>query len=119
MSIMNFAKTSLRNLFSKPVTRNYPYEPRTYQDRTRGHIQIHIEDCIFCGLCMRKCPADALTVVRNDKTWTINRFGCIQCGACVECCPKKCLSMAQTYTSPEAQKTAEVFKQPEKPDIAN
>ncbi|MHB1484278.1 MAG: 4Fe-4S dicluster domain-containing protein [Saccharofermentanales bacterium] len=111
MNIMNFTKTILHNLFMRPVTRPYPATPRIYQDRTRGHIRIDIETCIFCSLCEKKCPVSVITVKRDEKSWEIERLGCIQCGACVEVCPVKCLYMMQTYTQPDAQKPFDKFYQ--------
>ena len=86
-----FAKTVLKNLFSKPATTAYPFVPKEYPARSRGHVEIHIDDCIMCGMCMRSCPPGAIEVKRAENTWTINRFDCVQCGYCVEKCPKKCL----------------------------
>lgn len=115
MNIMNFTKTVLGNLVSKPATRNYPFEPRNYPPRTRGKIGIEINTCIFCGICSKKCPTNAIAVDRNARTWSIERFGCIQCGYCVESCPKKCLTMLQAYTEPGAEKTVEVIQGPPAP----
>ncbi|WP_082903475.1 4Fe-4S dicluster domain-containing protein [Christensenella timonensis] len=111
MNIMNFTKTVMRNLFSKPATRNYPAVPRVYPERTRGQISIDIGDCIFCGLCARKCPTDAITVDRAQKNWAIERFGCIQCASCVESCPKKCLHMLTAYPQPAGEKYEDNFAQ--------
>ena len=51
-----FAHTALKNLFSKPATTGYPFEPVKYPERMRGHVQIKIEDCISCGLCAEEYP---------------------------------------------------------------
>lgn len=84
-----------RNLFSRPVTRNYPYERRPDFPGVRGRLMIDGEKCIFCGMCMRKCPSNAITVTRKpEASWQFDRFRCIVCGACVEGCPKKCLRLA-------------------------
>lgn len=109
---MSFAKIALKNLFSKPVTTSYPVEPKTYPERTRGHVEISIDDCILCGLCMRSCPPGAIQVKRQESEWTINRFDCIQCGYCVEKCPKKCLSIVPGYTIPEPEKSVTVVTKP-------
>ena len=84
-----FAGTVIRNLFSKPCTTGYPFEPAQYPERMRGHVEICVEDCISCGLCARSCPPGALQVDRAAGTWTINRFDCVQCGNCVNVCPQK------------------------------
>ncbi len=111
MNIMNFTKVVIKNLFDKPVTRAYPYKKREYPDRTRGKIDIDIDSCIFCGICSRKCPTGAIEVKRDEKSWSIERFGCIQCGYCTESCPKKCLSMNQNYTEPDAKKITDIYTQ--------
>lgn len=94
---LGFAKTVLKNLVSKPATTAYPFVPKEYPERTRGHVEINIDDCIMCGMCMRSCPPGAIEVKRAENLWTINRFDCVQCGYCVEKCPKKCLSIVPGY----------------------
>lgn len=110
--IMNFTGTVLKNLFSKPVTINYPAEPMEYPERSRGHIEIDIDDCVLCGLCSRSCPSGALTVDRAAGKWSIDRFDCVQCGYCVEKCPKSCLSIVPGYQEPLPNKTVDVFEKP-------
>jgi len=95
--------TIMKNLFSKPATRNYPYVVREDFEGARGKIDISIEDCIFCGICSRKCPVDCINVSKADATWEIDPYKCITCNSCVESCPKKCLTMNK-------QRTASVYK---------
>ncbi len=86
------AKALMAGLFGRPTTVPHT-EKAPSAHALRGHIENEIELCIFCGICQKKCPTDAITVVREHKEWAIERFRCIQCGACTESCPKKCLSM--------------------------
>ena len=90
----------------------YPVVPREWQERTRGQIGIREEDCIVCGICAKKCPANAITVDRNKRTWTIERMQCIQCNCCVEVCPKTCLTMENQYTEPGTEKVVHTFEIP-------
>lgn len=121
--IMGFTGTVLKNLFSKPATTSYPATPREYPERSRGHVENQIADCIFCGLCMRSCPPGAIKVDRNAGTWSINRFDCVQCGYCTEKCPKKCLHMVPGYQQPADAKSIDIMTKPaqepetEKPEI--
>ncbi len=108
----------MKHLFKKPSTKMYPVIAREWQERTRGSIGIREEECILCGMCSRKCPTDAITVDRQDATWTIERMQCIQCGHCVEVCPKKCLDMLQAYTTPNTEKVVDVVNVPVKPKAA-
>ena len=109
---MPFAGTMLKNLFSKPVTTSYPAKPAVYPERSRGHVEIVIDQCIMCGLCSRNCPPRAITVDRAAGTWTINRFDCVQCGYCTEVCPKKCLTITPGYQTPGAEKKEAVYHKP-------
>lgn len=105
--IMSFAGHAISNLLHKPVTRT---EKNEFTERTRGSVAINVDDCLFCGMCARKCPSDAITVDRAEKTWTIDRMGCVQCSNCVNSCPKKCLFMDRHYTAPAAVKTVDTFR---------
>lgn len=109
---LTFTKEVMKNLFSKPATTEYPFVPREYPERTRGHVEVNIDDCIMCGMCMRSCPPGAIEVKRAENTWTINRFDCIQCGYCVEKCPKKCLSIIPGYQEPGAEKFTDTVVKP-------
>lgn len=105
----------MKNLFSKPVTKNYPAEPNSFQERTRGSISIDINTCLFCGACARKCPSGAITVDRAARTWSIDRMGCVQCENCVNSCPKKCLHTEAQYTEPSSDKVVDVIQGPPAP----
>lgn len=111
MGYVAFAKTIIKSLFLKPSTRLYPMEKRAFYANTRGRIEIEIDKCIFCSLCQKKCPTQAIEVNKPNKTWSINYMRCIVCSACVDNCPKKCLIMANQYPPAESQKTIKVFNQ--------
>ena len=44
--------------------------------------------CVYCTLCAKKCPGEALTVDRKEKTWTLDEDKCVSCGTCKDVCPK-------------------------------
>ena len=113
-TFLNFTGTLLKNLVSKPVTKNYPEEPAVYPERTRGHIEIDIDQGISCGLCVRNCPPRCIVVDKGAGTWTINRFDCIACGYCATKCPKSCLKLVPGYQAPARKKAADTYqKSPE------
>jgi len=113
MANLKIGKMVLRSMVRKPATLMYPVIPREWKERTRGRIEIEIEKCIFCGICARKCPSDAIAVNREAKSWEISRMGCIQCSCCVEVCPKDCLVNKAGYTSPDFKKVVDTFVKPE------
>ena len=99
----------MKSLFNKPATLMYPVVEREWQERTRGAVGIDTDNCILCGICDKKCPANAISVDRKSGKWSIERMQCIQCGYCVAECPKKCLTMEQKYTEPDAVKVTDTF----------
>lgn len=113
MSIAQMAKTVVKNLVSNPATQMYPYKKRAFYQNTRGSISIQIQDCIFCGLCQRKCPTGALEVLKPNKEWVIQRSRCIMCNACVEVCPKDCLTMETFYSNAYTAAVKESYVQAE------
>lgn len=107
-----------KNLGSKPATRMYPHVKREIFKGSRGQISgIDMNACIFCGICSRKCPSDAIVVNKAEKSWEIDRFKCVICGACNEACPKKCIFMGEEYTAPAGEKRKDKYVQEAKPEV--
>jgi len=109
MSYIPIFKLIVTSLFQKPPTSEYPFKPVYKDPLVRGHIEIDIGACTFCGLCARRCPTKALAVDRAEKKWAIERFGCIVCNACAEACPKKCLYMRPELTGASDKLTDDRF----------
>ena len=93
MALLPMARIVLKNLISGPATRRYPFVVRPAYAESRGRIAIDYPACIHCGACARRCPANAIKVGKEPKSWRIDSFACVTCGLCVRVCPKKCLSM--------------------------
>ena len=47
--------------------------------------------CVYCTICARKCPGEALTVDRAAKTWTLDEDKCVMCGTGADVCPKNAI----------------------------
>jgi formate hydrogenlyase subunit 6/NADH:ubiquinone oxidoreductase subunit I len=106
-------RRSLRNLVSRPATRRYPTEIRPRFAGARGTLEFDVETCNYCMLCARRCPAAAITVNREARTWAIEQLTCIACGVCVDVCAKKSLTMS--VTSRAVHTHAEVGPQGQRP----
>lgn len=108
--------TTLRELFAKPVTIQYPEEKRPMKTRFRGRHALKrynngLEKCIGCSLCSAACPADAIFVEagantdeeryspgeRYARVYEINMLRCIFCGYCEDACPTEAIVLEDNY----------------------
>ena len=113
------AEESADQAAEKPAKQKPAAKETAAAAETRDDLHCNLEECIFCGLCAKNCPCDALEVDREAKTWKVNEEECVRCGACVNKCPKHCLSLGeQAKEEPEerdVQTSEELEKLAEKP----
>ena len=90
---------------------------------TNDPIKVSEEKCVGCGLCVKACPFDAITMEETDagKLARIDLAKCTLCGACVEACKfdaidlKKALETAKDLS---AHKDVWVFAEQSDGEIA-
>ncbi len=101
---------TLKYMFKKKATLNYPYEKGPIGPRFRGEHALRRypngeERCIACKLCEAICPAQAITIEsepredhsRRTTRYDIDMVKCIYCGLCAEACPVDAIVEGPNY----------------------
>ncbi|MDR1152193.1 MAG: NADH-quinone oxidoreductase subunit NuoI [Bifidobacteriaceae bacterium] len=120
---------TLRTLFSKPVTQQYPFEKVEPYPRYHGRHQLNrypdgLERCVGCELCAWACPADAINVRAADNTpdeqyspgerygaaYQINYLRCVFCGLCIEACPTRALTMTTDFELAGSDRSGMIYE---------
>jgi NADH-quinone oxidoreductase subunit I len=108
--------TTLRAMFEKPVTIQYPEDKHPVRTRFKGRHYLDrfengLEKCIGCALCAAACPANAIFVEASENTdekrfspgeryastYEINMLRCIFCGYCEDACPTEAIVLGDNY----------------------
>lgn len=99
-------KVTIKHLFDRKLTEQYPEERPRLFSRFRGRLAIEPEKCIACGICVRTCPNGVLTLQEGrDETgkkkklesYLIDHQYCMFCNLCVENCPTGCLYFSHDF----------------------
>jgi NADH-quinone oxidoreductase subunit I len=107
---------TLRYLFVKPITVEYPEEPVAVYPRYRARHELRryengLERCIGCMLCEAACPTNAIHVeaAENDpqhpvspgeryaRNYEVNLQRCIYCGDCELACPVEAIVLGHDF----------------------
>src|SRR5512141_3513862 len=107
--LINGLMITLKHLFKKPITLQYPEEKPEVAPNFRGLHTLKVSHnnakCVACYLCPTVCPAKCITVeagedANHDKyaaKYEIDMLRCIFCGYCVEACPVDAIRMTDTF----------------------
>ena len=111
-------KITLRYIFMKPVTVNYPEQRLAFAPRYRGVHEFEKNKCIACDLCAKACPVDCIYIDKtaprridkasglvdesDPKNGKLLRFAidyskCLFCALCTEPCPTDCIHMGKLH----------------------
>lgn len=113
---------TLRSMFSRAVTRQYPEERREVFAGFRGrHAFVRDpntgkEKCVVCLKCSIICPSQCIYIsyktIGNKRvleSYEIEALRCIFCGYCVEVCPVCALVLTEFYEYSDYDKSSFVF----------
>ncbi|MFY9614532.1 MAG: NADH-quinone oxidoreductase subunit I, partial [Candidatus Dormiibacterota bacterium] len=96
VGILRSAAVSMRHVFQRKLTVQYPDEAPAMGYRFRGRHIFHQDVCIGCTQCERVCPVIAIKMEEHKDPGTrkvvVDRFAvdlgiCYYCGLCEEVCP--------------------------------
>ena len=100
---------TFRQMFTRPITIQYPEERREPAERYRGlhalrrHSDGGEERCISCCLCARICPSQCIRLVTSGEEkkvideYDIDLGHCLFCGLCAEVCPVEAIVLTKRY----------------------
>jgi NADH-quinone oxidoreductase subunit F len=83
-----------------PVLATLRYFRNEYLEHVREHsctalacsalvdVKIDTAKCIRCKLCVKTCPAEAIT---GENELVVDNAKCVRCNSCIEVCPKKAI----------------------------
>jgi NADH-quinone oxidoreductase subunit I len=115
-SILSGLRVTLRHMFMRKDTMQYPEQHPKLGPRYRGvpslvKDQDGREKCVACYMCQFVCPPLAIDIEAAEfspgdadhqvekfpKRFEINMLRCIYCGLCEEVCPEEAIFMSKTF----------------------
>ncbi len=76
------------------ILRNARKLPRPADALATAHLaQVRIERCTGCGVCVKRCPMDAIAL--SDRRARVDASRCIGCGLCATSCPEDAISLVR------------------------
>ncbi|MBI5680728.1 MAG: 4Fe-4S binding protein [Methanobacterium sp.] len=67
------------------------YIRKSLKESRTGEVAIDSKTCQLCGVCINKCPVDAM--VLEDNKITVDKDKCIACNECELICPVKAVKL--------------------------
>ena len=115
-SIFSGMMVTLKHMFMKKDTLQYPEQKREFGERYRG-VPSLVKDqdgrakCVACYMCQFVCPSLAINIEAGEyptdhklskiekypEKFEINMLRCIYCGLCEEVCPEEAIFMSKVY----------------------
>ena len=110
LGILKGMAVTLRHLFKKPITVEYPEQQVPRASRFRGYEFVWYEDrCTGCASCAKFCPLGIIRIQTSTEQdpgvggrYKLEKFDidtgrCMFCALCVEACPYDALFMGSKF----------------------
>ena len=97
-AVIDFSLCALGRTAPNPILTTIHYFRDEYEAHIRDRrcpggicrelIRYYIVDekCPGCGLCVKACPQDAITLIAKKKPVVLDQSKCIKCGTCYDIC---------------------------------
>ena len=104
--------TTMKHVFKKPVTQQFPEERPTLPANYRGVHRLNRDEtgrvkCVACYMCSTACPAHCIDIVAAPSPWpdrekypemfVIDELRCIYCGMCEQACPCDAIELTSLF----------------------
>jgi NADH-quinone oxidoreductase subunit I len=111
-AIAEGVQTTVRHMFGKKVTVQYPEERPRLPANYRGVHRLNRDEegrvkCVACYMCSTACPAHCIDIVAAPSPWqdrekypemfVIDELRCIYCGMCEEACPVDAIELTTLF----------------------
>ncbi len=111
-ALLKGLRGTLRHLFEKKFTVQYPEEKAPVSPRYRGLHRLNKDElgrekCVACFMCSTICPARCIYIVGAEAPWPdrekypvrfdIDELRWIYCGMCEEACPEEAIELTEIY----------------------
>jgi NADH-quinone oxidoreductase chain I len=95
---------TIKHIYRKPVTLQYPDERQVMPERFRGFVHNDMTKCDACNICAKLCPVDCIYIESEGKAkermmtrYAIDYNKCIWCSLCTENCHTGSITMSHDY----------------------
>jgi NADH-quinone oxidoreductase subunit I len=115
---------TLKWMFRKKVTLQYPEEKRVFRPGYRGEHRLKKDEqgrpkCVACFMCQVACPARCIHIVAGEAPWEdrdkvavvfdIDLLKCIYCGMCEEACPVDAIELTTLPTQVATSREEKIY----------
>ncbi|MCC6748720.1 MAG: NADH-quinone oxidoreductase subunit I [Deltaproteobacteria bacterium] len=115
---------TIRHLFRRPVTLQYPREKPELSAAYRSAIALvrfpetKTHDCVACMQCVEICPSFCIHIEgekpeglkrKRATTFTVDYSLCSTCGLCIDVCPTTTLTWSKRYDEAGYRRDAFIY----------